>query len=207
MRNLKTLKMVLSLIFIIVTGALFLYDNRARDPVQWQSAESAITETEASFVADENQTMTTDSIETEPVKIYVYVCGQVMKPDVYPMMSDARIYEVIAAAGGATSEADLQQMNLADRLADGQRIYVPAKGESMYNAEDTEDKMSNGLVNINTATTEQLQTLPGIGQAKAKAIVAYREANGNFSSIEDLRNVPGIKEGVFGQVQSLICVD
>ena len=62
-------------------------------------------------------------------------------------------------------------------------------------------------VNINTATAEQLQTLPGIGQAKANAIVAYRENNGNFSSIEDLRKVPGIKEGVFGQVQSLICVN
>ena len=62
-------------------------------------------------------------------------------------------------------------------------------------------------MNINTATAEQLQTLPGIGQAKANAIVAYREANGNFSSTEDLRNVPGIKEGVFGHIQSLICVN
>ena len=104
-------------------------------------------------------------------------------------------------------DADLQQLNLADQLTDGQRIYVPAEGETAADPEYTEDKTSNGLVNINTATAEQLQTLPGIGQAKANAIVAYRENNGNFSSIEDLRKVPGIKEGVFGQVQSLICVN
>ena len=110
-------------------------------------------------------------------------------------------------AGGVADDADLQQLNLADQLTDGQRIYVPAEGETAADPEYTEDEVSNGLVNINTATAEQLQTLPGIGQAKANAIVAYREANGNFSSIEDLRKVPGIKEGVFGQVQSLICVN
>ena len=113
----------------------------------------------------------------------------------------------IEAAGGAADDADLQQLNLADQLTDGQRIYVPAEGETAADPEYTEDEVSNGLVNINTATAEQLQTLPGIGQAKANAIVAYRENNGNFSSIEDLRKVPGIKEGVFGQVQSLICVN
>ena len=107
----------------------------------------------------------------------------------------------------AADDADLQQLNLADQLTDGQRIYVPAEGETAADPEYTEDEVSNGLVNINTATAEQLQTLPGIGQAKANAIVAYRENNGNFSSIEDLRKVPGIKEGVFGQIQSLICVN
>lgn len=116
-------------------------------------------------------------------------------------------YEAIEAAGGAADDADLQQLNLADQLTDGQRIYVPAEGETAADPEYTEDEVSNGLVNINTATAEQLQTLPGIGQAKANAIVAYRENNGNFSSIEDLRKVPGIKEGVFGQIQSLICVN
>lgn len=126
---------------------------------------------------------------------------------VYSLASGTRLYEAIEAAGGAADDADLQQLNLADQLTDGQRIYVPAEGETAADPEYTEDEVSNGLVNINTATAEQLQTLPGIGQAKANAIVAYRENNGNFSSIEDLRKVPGIKEGVFGQVQSLICVN
>ena len=146
-------------------------------------------------------------VEETQEMIYVYVCGHVRQPDVYSLAAGTRLYEAIEAAGGAADDADLQQLNLADQLTDGQRIYVPAEGETAAESEYTEDKMSNGLVNINTATAEQLQTLPGIGQAKAKAIVAYREANGNFSSIEDLRKVPGIKEGVFGQVQSLICVN
>ena len=149
----------------------------------------------------------TESACAEPEMIYVYICGHVKEPDVYALPAGTRLYEAIKAAGGALEDADLQQLNLADPLADGQRIYVPAEGEIVLSAQYTEDKTSNGLVNINTATAEQLQTLPGIGQAKANAIVAYRENNGNFSSIEDLRKVPGIKEGVFGQIQSLICVN
>ena len=149
----------------------------------------------------------TESACAEPEMIYVYICGHVRQPDVYSLAAGTRLYEAIEAAGGAADDADLQQLNLADQLTDGQRIYVPAEGETAADPEYTEDEVSNGLVNINTATAEQLQTLPGIGQAKANAIVAYRENNGNFSSIEDLRKVPGIKEGVFGQVQSLICVN
>jgi len=207
MRKLKNLKMLLTVLFVIASGVLFLYDGRKPSDVRWQTGEETASETNLSGAESETNTKEIESVRAEPEIIYVYVCGHVKEPDVYALSAGTRLYEAIKAAGGALEDADLQQLNLADQLTDGQRIYVPAEGESVTSAEYTEDKTSNGLVNINTATAEQLQTLPGIGQAKANAIVAYREANGNFSSIEDLRKVPGIKEGVFGQVQSLICVN
>lgn len=207
MRNLKNLKTLLTVVFVIAAGVLFFYDGRKETDVQWQTTEETAAETGLSGAASEEAVTGAESVQTEAETIYVYVCGHVRKPDVYPMEAGTRLYEAIKAAGGASEDADLQQLNLADTLTDGQRIYVPAEGEAVSAAENTEDKASNGLVNINTATAEQLQTLPGIGQAKANAIVAYREANGSFSSIEDLRQVPGIKEGVFGQIQALICVN
>ena len=207
MRKLKNLKMLLTVAFVIAAGVLFFYDGRKASDIQWQTAEETASESESSGTATGEDAKETESISAEPETIYVYICGHVKEPDVYALTAGTRLYEAIKAAGGALEDADLQQLNLADQLTDGQRIYVPAEGETAASAEYTEDKTSNGLVNINTATVQQLQTLPGIGQAKANAIVAYREANGNFSSIEDLRKVPGIKEGVFGQVQSLICVN
>lgn len=207
MRKLKNLKMMLTVAFVIAAGVLFFYDGRKASDVQWETAEETASENESSGMVSGEDTKETESVSTEPETIYVYICGYVEKPDVYALAAGTRLYEAIKAAGGALEDADLQQLNLADPLADGQRIYVPAEGETALSAQYAEDKTSNGLVNINTATAEQLQTLPGIGQAKANAIVAYREANGNFSSTEDLRNVPGIKEGVFGQIQSLICVN
>ncbi len=207
MRKLKNLKMLLTVAFVIAAGVLFFYDGRKASDVQWQTAEETASEDESSDTVSGEGAKETESISTEPEIIYVYICGHVKEPDVYSLAAGTRLYEAIKAAGGALEDADLQQLNLADPLTDGQRIYVPAEGETAAAAGYTGDKTSNGLVNINTATAEQLQTLPGIGQAKANAIVAYRESNGNFSSIEDLRNVPGIKEGVFGQIQSLICVN
>ena len=209
MERLKNLKMLLTILFIAAAGSLFLYDGKRTSDVQWQTAEETASETECLDMTPEENTdkAETESACAEPEMIYVYICGHLRQPDVYSLAAGTRLYEAIEAAGGAADDADLQQLNLADQLTDGQRIYVPAEGETAADPEYTEDEVSNGLVNINTATAEQLQTLPGIGQAKANAIVAYREANGNFSSTEDLRNVPGIKEGVFGQIQSLICVN
>ena len=181
MERLKNLKMLLTILFIAAAGSLFLYDGKRTSDIQWQTAEETASETECLDMTPEENTdkAETESACAEPEMIYVYICGHVRQPDVYSLAAGTRLYEAIEAA----------------------------EGETAADPEYTEDEVSNGLVNINTATAEQLQTLPGIGQAKANAIVAYRENNGNFSSIEDLRKVPGIKEGVFGQVQSLICVN
>ena len=120
---------------------------------------------------------------------------------------ESRVYEAIEAAGGATKNAKLELLNLALILKDGDKIYIP-------DIDDTDEPYSgvtgsNGidvLVNINTASKDELMTLPGIGEAKALAIIGYREDNGSFSDVEDIMKVSGIKESAFSKIKDLICV-
>lgn len=136
--------------------------------------------------------------------ILVYVCGQVVNPGVYALEKDARVYQAIEAAGGFLPEADSLALNQAEKLYDGQKLYVPAFGEEI---KTEETKAEDGLININTASVEQLTTLPGIGLAKAESIIAYREANGSFETIEEIMKVEGIKEGVYNKIKDFIKAD
>lgn len=135
--------------------------------------------------------------------VYVYVCGAVKNAGVYPLHSGDRIEAAILAAGGFSEDADTSALNLAELLCDGQKIDVPAVGETIAAGEGTADK--GGLLDINRASASELMTLPGIGETKANQIIAYREANGPFESVEALKNVPGIKDGVFEPIKALIC--
>lgn len=153
--------------------------------------------------------------------IFVYVNGAVKNPGVYCVSSDARIYQVIDMAGGMTDKAQKNCLNLAEKVYDGQEIQVMTRkqfkkqnsksGESTkeQNAENTAngENPNAEVVNINNATIEQLTSLPGIGNTKAAAIVAYREENGGFSSIEDLKNVSGIGDATFANIKQMITVN
>ena len=146
---------------------------------------------------------------TQTTTIFVYVCGAVVSPGVYEINRDARICDVIFLAGGMTQEADPNQVNQAQWMEDGQRIYIPAVGEQCETVlqEDSQAaKASDGLVNINTADIATLMTLSGIGNARAVDIVKYREENGNFKTIEELMHVPGIKTGIFNKLKDSISV-
>ncbi len=140
----------------------------------------------------------------------VYVCGQVQSPGVYTVDADARIEEAILAAGGFTENAAVNYWNLADWVMDGQQIYVPHKEEVTDRpmVSDKSEPNANGsfVVNLNTASVAELTTLAGIGEQRAKDIVAYRERNGCFQSIEELMNVSGIKEATFERIRDRICV-
>lgn len=140
--------------------------------------------------------------------IYVQVAGAVAKPDVYELPAGSRVYAAIDAAGGLLDSADDTDINQAALLEDGQKLYVYTIDEAeqlkLEQMELEEQAASDGLVNINTASLSELTTLPGIGQTKANQIIAYREANGNFTSIEDIKNVSGIGDGIFNQINSLI---
>lgn len=131
--------------------------------------------------------------------IYVYVCGYVKNPGVYPLESGARICDALESAGGVLNDGNQEALNQAEYAVDGQTIYVPGISEDME-VVDSDD----GLVNINTADKEELMTLPGIGQSKADIIIQYRENHGSFQSIEDLMKIPGIKEGVFNKIKDYI---
>ncbi len=142
------------------------------------------------------------SLEEE--EIYVDVAGAVQNPGVYRLKQGDRVYQAIEKAGGFREDAEESAINQAAVLEDGQQITVLSTEEQQLQEEKAAEE---GLVNINTADEDTLCTLPGIGEAKAKSIIAYREKNGPFKSTEELTQVSGIKEGVFDKVSDLICVN
>ncbi len=145
--------------------------------------------------------------------LMVHICGAVNKPGVYSLEAGSRLYQAIEAAGGFLEEAGEEYLNLAEQLSDGEKIYVPtieeAEEESLSKKEleSTPTKeVNDGKININTATSEKLCTLPGIGEGKAESIITYREKNGRFKCLEDIMNVEGIKEGLFQKIKDKITV-
>ncbi|MCD7716282.1 MAG: helix-hairpin-helix domain-containing protein [Lachnospiraceae bacterium] len=188
--------------------------------------------------------------QTEAIVGYVYVCGAVKEPGVYPVTTDMRVCDAVALAGGFSSEADEEWLNQAAAVSDGQKLYiytmeetdlmrasgmtaegmstsdssvsgstdsvsaagtVSAASADMGNAAATGTgasgaDSSDGKVNLNTAAHDELMTLPGIGESKADAIIAYREEHGAFASIEEIQNISGIKSGVFSQIKDFITV-
>lgn len=143
----------------------------------------------------------------EERSLYVDVCGEVSCPGVYELPVDSRMFQAIEAAGGFTAEACVSGVNQAQKLEDGQQIYVPSREEVQAaadaSAQSAKDN-SDGKVNLNTASREELLTLTGIGEVRADSIIRYREANGGFHSIEELKEVEGIKDGVFQKVKDKI---
>lgn len=145
-------------------------------------------------------------------EIYVQIDGAVKKPGVYTFSEGSRVYELIEAAGGLLPEAYDLGINQAKRLADGEKIYVYTK-EEIENGAGTTDTQNprgqtdDGKVNINTASVEELMTLSGIGETRAKDIIAYRNAHGAFSLPEDLKNVSGIGDSTYNKIADAIIVN
>ena len=159
-----------------------------------------------------------------PSPIRVYVNGQVIHEAVYELAHGSIVEDAIMAAGGLTDEANRAVVNLAQPLQDGAQIYVPASDEDLsvvavvntavstaknepLNNGTTLEANSGGLININTATIEALDALPGIGPSTAQKIIDHREENGVFTMIEEIMDVSGIGEAKFGQIEALITVE
>lgn len=147
----------------------------------------------------------------------ISLCGEVCKPGVYVLQEGSRLYQAVEEAGGLTANAQAEAVNLARILADSEQIYIPNISESIDQIENETQNVissaaavpsasSDGLLNINQASESELMQLPGIGQVKAAAIVTYRNSNGPFSSIEEIKNVPGIKEAAFEKIKGMITV-
>ena len=153
------------------------------------------------------------SAETE---VYVDIDGAVASPGVYRLQDGARVSQAIDAAGGLTAEADVTGLNRAAKVTDGQKIYVPTVGEQQAasaaggveggSASVSGARASSGLVNINTASAAELQTLSGIGPSMAQSIIDERTKNGAFTSVDDLMRVSGIGEKKFAKIKDCICV-
>ncbi|MDI6874201.1 helix-hairpin-helix domain-containing protein [Candidatus Solincola sp.] len=141
--------------------------------------------------------------EAAETRLAVHVAGAVVHPGVVLLDPGARVMDAVEQAGGALPDADLDSLNLAQPVRDGQKITVPRKGESVGD-QDGAASQAGGRVNINTAGKEELERLPGIGPTLAQRILDYREANGGFRSVEELRKVSGIGPKKFEELKDLV---
>ena len=140
-------------------------------------------------------------------EITVHVAGAVISPGLYRLPEGSRVADALSKAGGAGADALLDDLNLAGRLADGQKVMVPRQVLTQaQSAGQPAAPASSALVNLNTATTEQLDTLPGVGPAMAAKIVAYREKNGPFSAVDELDDVSGIGPSKLEALRDLVTI-
>ncbi len=149
----------------------------------------------------------------EKEKIVVYICGEVRDPGVYKIDGHARISDVLELCGGATDCACLEVVNLAKKIVDGERIYIPSVeelgDEIVYLSDEVLPGISEnmeGLININLASVDELKQLPGIGDQIAKNIIDHRQKFGPFQNKEDLKNVNGIGDKKYAQIEELISI-
>jgi len=181
-------------VIIILVGALLFSLNRPEEKE----------EQSPSLFIEEN---------TESVKVAVHIGGAVRNPGLYYHDPSSRVADAIQSAGGPTADADLDAINLASRVTDGLKIVVPSrvnKENSMVAADSGQSSgtsESGGKININTASARELEELPGIGEVLAERIVSFRETNGPFKSIEEIKKVSGIGEKKFESIRDLIVVE
>ena len=191
-QNRKTIKIAAiagAVIIAIIAICGYLYVRRQADTDKLLSAEEV------------SQSQNAQSNSSE---IVVHVAGAVNAPGLVHLKSNGepRVADAIEAAGGATASADLDSLNLARVIADGEKITVPDKTAQTADA----NAGSAGVININTADAEQLQTLPGIGKVMAEGIVDYRTKHGGFSTIEEIKEVDRIGDKLFEKIKDKITV-
>lgn len=165
------------------------------------------TEFELSSDASSIEETASDGGSHKTETLFVHVSGCVANPGLYELEEGSRLASAIEAAGGFTEDAACDSVNLARRLEDGEMVVVlPMSAGSGANEEIPEAKTASSLININTATAEELEQLPGIGPSTAQKIVSDRMANGSFKSPDDLKRVTGIGDKKFETISALICV-
>lgn len=194
-------KIWLLLVFVIIGGVVLCFVN-------WQPSDNvAIGKTLSSQATmrstDQKQPKQSQQAET---KILVDIKGAVNQPGVYDVSQQPRLQAAVAKAGGLTEQAEMANVNLAQKLTDGQMVYIPTKGERLSTPATTASQASQEKVNLNTATVAELQTLEGVGEKKAEQIIAYREANGGFKQITDLKAVSGIGEKRFEALKDKLTI-
>ena len=177
------------LVGLFVAGGVYVYGGKQ------ESVE----------MASEVKSVPVEPNATEMIKVHVK--GEVNQPGVYQLPADSRMIDAIQAAGGAKAGVDLDQLNLASVLTDGGEVVVATAGQQESGAGHADvAAAADGKVNLNTATVEELDKLPGIGSTRANAIVQYRKEQGRFLQVDDLKNVPGFGVKLVDQVRDKVKV-
>ena len=204
----KVVKLGAIVLILAVAIVIFLIkENAAAEENDYLEQPSATVEQNSE---QNEESVNDDGFSTESVageSIVIDVSGAVNKPSVVTLAADSRVEDAITAAGGLKQEADLSDINRAAFLTDGEKIVIPAKGKSKKNKpEESVSAETDGRININTADSDTLQQLTGIGPALAGRIIDYRKSNGNFKGIEDIKQVSGIGEKTFEKFKEKIKV-
>ena len=199
-------KIVAAAVFLTVAGLYYGFVVRKEDLVRLGNDGHPIQSVwvESEVLSEVQSTPVTESL-TEPIKIYVHICGEVNNPGVYELAEGSRIFEAVEAAGGFTEEAAQASLNLAQVISDEEQIVILTQDEAEEKAR-LEREQAAGIVNLNTASKEQLMTLPGIGESRAEDIIRYRKESGGFQNIEEIMSVPGIKESAYLKIKDSITV-
>jgi competence protein ComEA len=197
--------------FIVLGGIYYFYGNDFAKP-----APDNTLSMEEQF-QDQDLKTETENISTEnkpqlPEKIMVDVKGQIKQPGVYQANTGERVIDIISRAGGLTDKADQSMVNFAEHVEDEMIIYIPAQGEEGFtqpasagaNPTTSVGSQTGSKININKADETELQNLPGIGPAKAAAIVEYRNSSGPFEAVDDLKKISGIGDKTFEKLKDLI---
>lgn len=187
---------------LVIAAVLFFWLNSGSDEIKIDEGNSSAIEEDGVFQQEVNSTQS---------HLYVDIGGEVMKPGVYEVSDGTRLFEVIDKAGGLTEDADIDGINRAETVQDGQKIMIGRHGENpdenrdSYSANNVTDS-GEGKVNINTADAAALQTIPGIGPSKADRIIEYRESESKFNEIDDIKNISGIGNKTFESIKVYITV-
>ena len=205
MEKSKIIKIVIAVVIGIFAIVYYFLNNN-----ESSSYENILTDD----VIVQNEVSQQKTEEKEIEKIKVYVTGEVSSPGVIELEEGARIEDAIEGAGGITAEANLKNINLAYEVEDGEKIYIPNLSENDEEEESVSatdsggnsSSNSNGKININKATETELTTIPGVGASTAQKIVAYRDENGKFKTVEDIKNVSGIGDSKYESMKDYISV-
>lgn len=198
-KNKKIVALCLSVCFVIIYIIYKNNSNNQYEEIEYDETENIVEE-----------------IKEEYDYIVLHITGEVNNPGIIKIYEGSRVVDAIEAAGGITDNANMNKINLAYMLADGQKIYIP----SIYDEDDMElitndigkniiednPLKQNELININNATQTELESLTGIGPSTALKIINYRKENGNFRQIEDIKNVPGIGNSKYEAIRNQICI-
>lgn len=204
---------IMGMIMVLIYSTVFLYGCSDNQETVYMSGTN---DEKESYETEFSQAITDTTVKES--RIFVQISGAVNKPGVYEFKERIRVFEAIEQTGGLNSEAYTDSINMAKPISDEMVIYVPTVEEASNSDLNTGDNQSFGtkeesgkenkssVININTASAAELMTLPGVGQAKASAIIAYREEIGGFTDISQIKNISGIKDALFNKIKDYITV-
>lgn len=215
MKQEKWITGILCILLILGAGVLYLYHGQKTTGPDAVFATDMPLASAVTGSRSDHSNPSEDPKETQ-AEYAVYICGAIKHPGVYRFTQVARVCDVVEAAGGFTKNAATASVNQARYITDGEQIEIASKKQWKESQKQTQESspsennnstiQDSGKINLNTATETELMTLSGVGQSKAKAIIDYRTQNGRFGSVEDIMQVPGIKEGVYNQIKDSITV-